>query len=275
MRANPLRTPFLTISFVALTGLLMGQGCQSTRISAPEWTLVWSDEFEGPTNQSPDSTKWTYDIGTDWGNAQLEYDTDRPENVSLDGSGNLAITARKEAYEGQSYTSARIVTRGLFEPTYGRIEARIKLPAGDGIWPAFWVLGANLPEVGWPQCGKFDVVEYFGKEPETIFGANHGPGHTGEDAVMRTLSLEEGRFDEAFHVFRVDWLPDRFDWYLDGNLYHSITADEIPGEWVYDHPFYLILNVAVGGGSAGVPTEETTFPKTMLVDWVRVYQQGS
>ncbi len=137
------------------------------------------------------------------------------------------------------------------------------------------MLGANLPEVGWPQCGKFDVVEYFGKEPDTIFGANHGPGHTGENAVMRTLTLDEGRFDEGFHEFRVDWLPGRFDWYLDGQLYHSITAEDIPGEWVYDHPFYLILNVAVGGGSAGVPTDETTFPKRMLVDWVRVYQQGA
>ncbi|MFT4604265.1 MAG: beta-glucanase (GH16 family) [Rhodothermales bacterium] len=250
--------------------------CQTNRHSTTSaaWRLVWQDEFSGTEGQSPDPTKWTYDIGTDWGNAQLEYDTDRPENVSLDGMGNLVIAARRESYQGQEYTSARIATRDLYEPTYGRIEARLSLPAGAGIWPAFWMLGANIDEVGWPQCGKFDAVEYFGRDPDTVFGAVHGPGYTGDAALMRTFQSEDVSFQQEFHTYTVDWSADRFDWYVDGLLYHTTTAEDLPGEWVFDHPFYLILDVAVGGGAAGNPDETTIFPARMLVDWVRVYQKS-
>ncbi|MDX1740165.1 MAG: glycoside hydrolase family 16 protein [Rhodothermales bacterium] len=238
------------------------------------YELVWQDEFEGPAGQSPDSTRWTFDIGTDWGNQQQEYDTDRPENASLDGQGNLAITARVEEYEGQPYTSARMTTAGLFERTYGRFEARIRMPTGAGIWPAFWLLGANLRTVGWPQSGEIDVVEYRGHEPNVIHGTAHGPGHFGPKAPTRTITLESGRFDTDFHVFAVEWGEDYIEWFLDGERYHRITPDDIDGEWVYDHPFYIILNVAVGGLWGGPVGDDTTFPQTMLVDYVRVYSEG-
>ena len=143
------------------------------------WQLVWEDEFEGPAGQSPDDSKWKFDIGTDWGNAQLEYDTDRPENASLDGEGNLAITARRESFGGQPFTSARMTTQGLFNQAYGRFEARIKMPWGPGIWPAFWLLGSNIDQVGWPQCGEIDIMEYRGQEPNIIHGTVHGPGYSG------------------------------------------------------------------------------------------------
>lgn len=234
--------------------------------------LVWSDEFDGPAGQSPDASKWGYDIGTDWGNDQLEFDTDRPENVSLDGDGNLAIVARKESYEGQNYTSARIVTRGLFEPTYGRIEARIKLPTGQGLWPAFWMLGNDIKTVGWPQCGEIDIMEYRGQHPKAVSGAVHGPGYAGGNPLGRGYVLDEGRFDTSFHTFAIEWTKNRIDWYVDKDHYLTVLPEHASGEWVFDHPFYIILNVAVGGHWVGSPDSNTTFPQTMLIDYVRVYK---
>ncbi len=237
-------------------------------------TLAWQDEFEGPSGQLPDSTKWDYDIGTDWGNAQLEYDTKRPENVSLDGEGNLAITAREESYMGRDYTSARIVTRGKFEPTYGRIEARIKLPTGQGIWPAFWMLGSNFSSVGWPQCGEIDIMEYRGQEPKIIHGSLHGPGYSGGNAITRRYYLEDGRFDNEFHTFAVEWEAGVIRWYIDEIEYQTVYPSLVDGEWVFNHAFYIILNVAVGGNYVGPPDESTVFPQTMLIDYVRVYSWG-
>jgi beta-glucanase (GH16 family) len=239
--------------------------------------LIWQDEFDGPAGQLPDSTRWQFDIGTDWGNLQLEWDSDRPENVSLDGAGHLAITAREEEFEGQPYTSGRIKTKDLFEQTYGRFEARIKVPIGQGIWPAFWMLGADIDEVSWPQCGEIDIMEYRGHEPRVLFGSLHGPGHFGDDALSKRIVLEQGTFPENFHVFAVEWTEDSITWFLDGSPYHTVTATDLPAgaEWVYDHPFFMILNVAVGGRWAGPPDENTVFPQTMLVDWVRVYAPES
>ena len=246
--------------------------------SAPEeraWDLVWQDEFDGPAGQSPDSTRWGYDIGTDWGNAQLEFDTDRPENVSLDGQGRLAIIAREEAYQGRNYTSARITTEGKFEQTYGRFEARIQLPWGQGIWPAFWLLGSNFPTVGWPECGEINIMEYRGQEPSTVHGTIHGPGYSAGQGITRRYDMSGGRFDTGFHVFAVEWGPDYIDWYVDDTRYHSLTPEDLDGDrWVFDHPFYIILNVAVGGSYVGPPNASTTFPQTMLIDWVRVYREA-
>lgn len=238
-----------------------------------EWSMVWEDEFEGPAGQLPDSTRWTYDIGTDWGNAQLEYDTDRPTNVSLDGNGNLTITARKESYKGSAYTSARIVTRGLFERTYGRFEARIQLPYGPGIWPAFWLLGANIDTNPWPACGEIDIMEYRGQEVSTVHGSLHGPGYSASEAVTRRFDLDRDRFDTGFHTFAVEWGPGYIDWFVDGTHYQRVTPGDVNGEWVFDHPFYIILNLAVGGGFVGPPTANTKFPQTMRIDWVRVYEE--
>ena len=237
------------------------------------WQLVWEDQFDGPAGQSPSAANWNFDIGTDWGNQQLEFDTDRPENVSVDGNGNLAITARRESFSGSPYTSARITTKGKFDQAYGRFEARIKMPWGPGIWPAFWLLGSNIDQVGWPQCGEIDIMELRGQEPHLIHGSVHGPGYSAGAAVTKSFGFTNDRFDLDFHVFAVEWGADYLYFFVDDTLYQVITPEDVPGEWVYDHPFHIILNVAVGGNYVGFPSEGTPFPQTMLVDWVRVYRE--
>ncbi len=256
---------------VALPVAALLAGCQGR--SSHHGELVWHDEFEGPAGQLPDPHRWVFDQGTDWGNHQLEWDTNLPANVSLDGRGHLAITARREVFQGQPYTSGRIKTKGLFERRYGRFEARIKLPRGQGIWPAFWMLGANIDSVPWPDCGEIDIMEYRGHEPGILWGTIHGTGHWGDDAVTTRFRVPGGDLDRDFHVFALDWQPGRLVWTLDGSVYKTATPDDLPqaGRWVYDHPFFLLLNVAVGGRWAGAPDATTTFPQTMLVDYVRVY----
>lgn len=238
------------------------------------WELTWVDEFEGPAGQLPDPTKWRFDVGTDWGNGQLEFDTNRPENVSLDGLGNLAITAREESFSGSDYTSGRINTLELFDQERGRFEARIRLPVGQGIWPAFWLLGDDFTQVGWPQCGEIDILEYRGQEPSIVHGSLHGPGYSGGNAVTGKYNRPGLGFNADFHVFGVEWDVDRITWTVDDVRYQTITAADLPPgtRWVFDHPFFIILNVAVGGNFVGPPNESTTFPQTMLVDWVRVYR---
>ncbi len=239
------------------------------------WELTWSDEFDGAAGVLPDATKWTYDIGNGgWGNQELEYYTNRPENVSLDGNGNLVITAKSESFGGSSFTSARIKTKGLFEQAYGRFEARLKTPYGPGIWPAFWMLGANNETVGWPQCGEIDIMELKGHQPSILHGTIHGPGYSGGNAITDTYALLNNRFDNDYHIFAVEWDTEKIDFYVDGYLYNRITKSAVAtkGEWVYDHPFFLILNIAVGGNFAGFPTSETPFPQKMTIDYVRAYK---
>lgn len=256
----------------ALALLAAAPGCGQDE-EPPAWGLVWQDEFDGPAGASPDSTRWRFDVGTDWGNAQLEYDTARPENASLDGQGRLAITARSEEYAGQPYTSARIKTKGLFERTRGRFEARIRLPVGQGIWPAFWLLGADIDQVGWPACGEIDIMEYRGQEPRVLHGSLHGPGYSGSGALTGAHALAQGGFHLGFHDFAVEWTETSITWFVDGYAYFSVApADLPPGtRWVFDRPFFIILNVAVGGRWVGSPDASTAFPQTMLVDHVRVY----
>jgi len=240
-----------------------------------EYVLVWADEFDGPVDTPIDPEKWVHDVGGGgWGNNQLEYDTDRPENASLDGEGSLRIIAREEEFGGRDYTSARIKTQGLFEQTYGRFEARIKLPRGQGIWPAFWMLGSNFPEVGWPECGEIDIMEYRGQEPYRILGSAHGPGYFGARPYSTTYDLPVGNFDEGFHVFSIEWTENRITWFVDDVPYQRMRPEDLPvnGRWVFDQPFFLILNVAVGGNFVGSPDASTQFPQTMLVDYVRVYE---
>ncbi len=242
--------------------------------SEPSWEMVWQDEFTGPAGKPPDSTRWTYDIGTNWGNNQLEYDTSRPENVSLDGSGNLVFTARAESWLGSDYTSGRINTRGRFEQAGGRFEARMKLPRGQGIWPAFWLLGGNFGSVGWPACGEIDIMEYRGQEPTLLHGSLHGPGYSGGGAVTRTYTAPGVTLDGGFHLYAVEWSANKIVWYLDDTAFFTVTPRELPanGRWVFDHPFFVILNLAVGGGFVGPPDASTTFPQQLLVDYVRVYR---
>ncbi len=271
---NNLRWPLLILSF----GLTTIVSCD-TNNDLPDrgYTLVWSDEFNGNSGDAPDPNFWTYDIGTGsngWGNNELQYYTNRPQNVELDGLGNLVITARKESYQGSSFTSARLKTKGLKEFRYGRIEARLKTPFSQGLWPAFWMLGANIDEVGWPQTGEIDLMELRGQQPSIIAGSIHGPGYSGGNAISETFQLIGSRFDTDFHVFAIEWGPDFIDFFVDNNLYHRISPSDLPAnaEWVFDKPFFILLNVAVGGNYVGPPSENSRFPQTMIVDYVRVYQ---
>lgn len=241
------------------------------------WELTWSDEFDGVAGTSPDASKWSYDIGTGnggWGNQELQYYTNRPENVSQDGNGNLVITAKKESYNGSAFTSARIKTKGLFDQQYGRFEARLKTPYGPGIWPAFWMLGANVDTVPWPQCGEIDIMELRGQEPNIINGTLHGPGYSAGNSITKAYALKNGRFDTDFHIFAVEWYADKIDFFIDDYLYQRLTRDEVEkkGQWVYNSPFFMILNVAVGGNYVGFPVDGTPFPQKMTIDYVRVYK---
>ena len=234
--------------------------------------LVMQDEFD--TDGAPNSAIWDYNIGTGsngWGNNELEYYTNRSENVKV-VDGMLQITAIKEAFMGSEYTSARILTKGKFEQKKGRFEARIKMPYGQGMWPAFWLLGANSDEVTWPQCGEIDIAEYKGQEPTITHGTVHGPDYSGANAITKSYDLINDRFDTDFHIFGIEWGEKYINFYVDAVLYNQITPDKVTGEWVYDHPFYIILNLAVGGNYVGSPNSATSFPQTMYVDYVRVYQ---
>lgn len=241
------------------------------------WELVWSDEFEGEAGSLPDEARWSFDVGGDgWGNEQLEFDTDRPDNVSLDGEGHLAITALREDYQGNAFTSGRIKTQDRFEPAFGRIAARIKLPSGKGIWPAFWMLGADFDEVGWPDCGEIDIMEFRGQEPFVVHGSLHGPGYSGGTPLTGSYFLpDDALFTDDFHVFAIEWDPGRIAFFVDDTVYQVRTEAHTPGaRWAFDHPFFILLNVAVGGAYVGDPNEATPFPATMLVDWVRVYERS-
>jgi beta-glucanase (GH16 family) len=239
------------------------------------WSLVWHDEFEGAAGTRPDPSKWRHDVGGDgWGNGQLEFDTDRVDNAALDGEGRLAIVARREDYGGRSYTSARINTAGRFEAAYGRFEARIKMPRGQGIWPAFWLLGADIGSAGWPGCGEIDVMEYRGQIPRNIRGSLHGPGYSGGANHGREIDVGVD-LSQDFHVYAIEWDPGRVVFKVDEEAYLTATPADLPAgtTWVYDHPFFVILNVAVGGYYVGNPDDSTVFPQTMLVDHVRVYER--
>lgn len=232
---------------------------------------VWQDEFEG---QVLDTAIWVFDIGrgnNGWGNAELQYYTQRNQNVKLK-NGLLEITALQEHYKGAAYTSARIKTKGKFEKKYGRIEARIKLPKGQGIWPAFWMLGADISEVGWPKSGEIDIMEYRGQQPNIVLGTLHGPGYYGDDSISKNYESKTAGFNEGFHVYGVEWRENYIRFYVDDQYYQTLTPEDLPGKWVFDKPFFLLLNMAVGGNFVGNPSAETPFPQTLLVDYVRVYE---
>lgn len=266
---------------VALLAFVVVAGCASEPFDPTppseepvEYTLVWQDEFNGPLNQSPSADNWAFDTGgSGWGNQQLEYDTARPENVSLDGAGHLRIIAREEEFLGRDYTSGRIKTQGKFAQAYGRFEARIKLPIGQGLWPAFWMLGANFGTVGWPDCGEIDIMEYRGQAPNVVSGALHGPGYSGGSPLSGTYVKPGAGFNEGFHVFAIEWTRSSVTWLVDGQAVMTKRTGDLPGgtTWVFDHPFFILLNVAVGGTFVGPPDATTQFPQTMLIDYVRVY----
>lgn len=250
----------------------------------PEWTLTWSDEFDSPAPSRVDPRKWTLETGgAGWGNNELQFYTEHSRNAIVDGKGRLVVIALKETadrkcwYGRCQFSSARLITKGKFEQKYGRIEARIKLPYGQGIWPAFWMLGNNIDAVGWPSCGEIDIMENIGKEPSTVHGTIHGPGYSGANGIGGAYKLEEGkRFSDESHVFAVEWKPGEIRWYVNGDMYQRKTAADLPpdAKWVFDHPFFIILNVAVGGNWPGGPDQTTRFPQRMEVDYVRVYTRS-
>lgn len=242
---------------------------------------VFRDEFDGPAGATFDHAKWTADLGGGgFGNQELEYYTTDTSNVALDGKGHLVITARaepetttKQCWYGRCrYTSTRLKTQGLFGQLYGRFEARIKIPRGQGVWPAFWMLGTNIDKDGWPKCGEIDVMENIGKEPSTVHGTVHGPGYSGGNGIGRAFALQPGAFADDFHVYAVEWRPGDIRWFMDGTEYFHLTSNDIPSgtSWVFDHDFFIIMNFAVGGGWPGSPDATTTFPQQMVVDYVRV-----
>ncbi|MBK9121569.1 MAG: glycoside hydrolase family 16 protein [Chloroflexi bacterium] len=239
-----------------------------------EFALVWSDEFDAEAGTPINTVYWTCERGGHgWGNAQLEHNTDRVQNVAHDGEGHLVITARQEPYMGNRYTSARCNTMDKVEFTYGRVEARMNLPEGQGIWPAFWMLGANFPEIGWPASGEIDIMEYVGKEPRSVHGTVHGPEYHGSGGLGMRYIFPEPVADD-FHVFGIEWEPEIIRWTVDGEVFHTLTPETLyGGTWVFDHDFFLLINVAVGGNWPGNPDDTTEFPQEMLIDWVRVYQR--
>lgn len=245
--------------------------------------LVFADEFNQPANAPVDSSKWTAEIGGGgWGNQELEYYTNNLENARHDGDGALVITAIKKdlpldfkCWYGQCrYTSARLITKGKFEQKYGRFEARIKIPAGQGMWAAFWMLGNDIDKVGWSQCGEIDVMENIGREPFTVHGTIHGPGYSGDKGIGAPFqSLDGSKFADGFHVYATEWTKNKIEFYVDDKLYKRITPKDLPAgkKWVYEHPFFVILNLAIGGNWGGDPVATTAFPGEMKIDYVRVY----
>ncbi len=247
------------------------------------WVEVWRDDFDGPAQAAPDPEKWNIEIRPRGQNQELDYDTDRRENSFLDGAGHLVLRALEEHFvdasdlpSPQPYTSARLNTRGKLDQAYGKFEARVQLPVGGkGVWPAFWLLGSNIEDVGWPRCGEVDILEMAGSRPHEIKGSLHGPGHSGTEAFTRSYGLDTGTFADDFHTFTLEWAEDGMRWLVDAHTYHVRTPDGLASvnqPWVYDHPFYLIINLAIGGLFDGNPVAETAFPQQLRVDYVAVFR---
>lgn len=247
--------------------------------------LAFEDEFNKPANAPVDTSKWTAESGGGgWGNQELQYYTNNIQNAYHDGSGSLVIKAIKQTppltlscWYGQcQYTSARLITKQKFEQKYGRFEARIKVARSQGMWGAFWMLGNNIDTVGWAMCGEIDIMENIGREPSTTYGTIHGPGYSGANSIGGSHTLANNQvFADDFHVYATEWSENQIKFFVDGNLYKTITPANIPqnGQWVYDHPFFMILNLAVGGPWGGNPDNTTVFPGVMMIDYVRVYKR--
>lgn len=250
------------------------------------WHLTWSDEFKGARGTPPDPRKWVHDTGGEpqWGNQEWQYYTDRTGNAALDGKGRLVLTARRERLPGMSncrygtcdITSGRLTTKGKFAQAYGRFEARIRVPEGRATLPAFWMMGDNDEEKPWPGNGEIDAMEVVGGEPGTVYGTVHGPGYA-DEGLGGSHELPDGeRYADGFHTYGVEWTKNRVTWTVDGTAYHSDrrARHDRKHPWIFDHPFYLLLNLAVGGVWPGPVTSSTHLPARMTVDWVRVYERS-
>ncbi|MFF4750908.1 ricin-type beta-trefoil lectin domain protein [Streptomyces sp. NPDC002514] len=241
--------------------------------------VTFSDTFDGPAGAAADSSKWQTETGDNVNNHERQYYTSGNKNAALDGQGHLVITAKRENpanypcwYGTCQYTSARLNTSGKFTAQYGHVEARMKIPRGQGMWPAFWMLGNDIGNVGWPNSGEIDIMENVGFEPSTVHGTLHGPGYSGSGGIGAGYSLPNGQaFADAFHTFAIDWAPNSVKWSVDGNVYQTRTPADVGGNaWVFNKPFFLIMNLAVGGYWPGDPDGSTAFPQQLVVDSVSV-----
>lgn len=270
--------------FLISTALLSAQATTG-------WRLTWSDEFNGPANTPPDPAKWNFDLGGGgWGNSEQEVYTNSLANAFQDGHGHLVIRAIKDS--NGNFTSARLRT-GMTTSTdtanlswqYGKIEARIKIPFGPGVWPALWMLGSNINAVSWPTCGEMDILENFGanqpnEDAATVHGTIHGPNYSGANGIGAPYHLPwQQKFTDDFHLFSVEWSQDSVRFFVDGTNYKTITPAALPSgsTWVFNHPFFIILNLAIGGPGTflGTPTPNTPFPQDYVIDYVRVYNSVS
>jgi len=275
-----MRKNFYLVFFTAIliSSLLTGCGSATSLFGAkptpipelPGWTLVWHDEFDG---KKVNEENWTYDIGGwGWGNGEAQYYTSREENARLE-DGLLVIEARQEKFENSYYTSARLKSQGIQEFQYGRVEARIKVPEGKGFWPAFWMLGAGFDGNNWPDCGEIDIMEFVGREPDLVIGTLHGPGYSGALGLSQ-WNRQEFNVPDEFHTYAIEWEEDTIRWYFDGDHYFTVDREDVGNrEWVFNQPFFIILNLAIGGTLGGTIGLDTEFPSQLLVDYVRVYQK--
>jgi beta-glucanase (GH16 family) len=249
------------------------------------WQLIWADEFDGPAGTPPDPARWRYALGdgtaesiAGWGNQELESYTDDPANAATDGDSNLSISALESDgslkcwYGACRYTSARLLTADRFEFAFGRVEARLQTAPGAGLWSALWMLGTDIDTVGWPRSGEIDIMEHVGRDPNKLFGTLHGPGYSGNAGYGATIDLP-APLSDGFHVYAIEWEPGHIVWTVDGERYHEATPDDVaPDAWAFDHEFYLLANLAVGGGLGGPVRADTVFPARYLIDYIRVYQ---
>ncbi|HMD55726.1 MAG TPA: glycoside hydrolase family 16 protein [Phycisphaerae bacterium] len=254
---------------------------QDTANPYPGWQLIWSDEFDGPAGP-PDPAKWTFEVGhSGWGNQELENYT--TQNARLDGMGHLVISALRENGSPFPYTSARINTHKLFSVQYGMVEARMKLPAGPGLWPAFWLLGENIDAAGWPKCGEIDIMENvpqlgLSRIASTIHASYLGNAKVYGDS--KQFHFPAGQTILGYHIYGMIWSPRQISFFIDDpkNIFVTFTRNFVEKHsqvWAFDHPFFIIFNVAVGGDWPGKPDNKTIFPAQMVVDYVRVYKNVS
>ncbi|MCZ4499187.1 MAG: 1,3-beta-glucanase [Marmoricola sp.] len=250
--------------------------------AAAPMKLVWSDEFNGWKGTQPNPKYWNYETGgKGFGNNELQCYTTVPGNISTDGIGRLIITARYQpghrCVDGATndYTSARITTQKKFTAKYGRLEVRAKVPSGVGTWPAFWALGNDHDTAGWPRSGEIDVMEYVGKSPGTSFGTIHGPTKTGAHVYTGPRTTQSTPLSATFHTWAATWTPTQISWSVDGKTYGTVTKAQWTknfGIWAFDKPFYLLLNLAIGGNMGGPVSGNPAATQRYLIDYVRVYR---
>lgn len=258
--------PMLLLS----SGAIAQDGNSITTPKKKGYKLLWADEFNKPGK--PDPTIWKAETGGHgWGNNEAQYYTDRIENAEVK-NGKLTITARKEKLENRDYTSARLVTFGKKDFTYGRIEVSAKLPAGKGTWPAIWMLGSDIKNTPWPACGEIDIMEHVGFDMNVVHASIHTKAFNHPANTQKTGKTIVDAVDQKFHVYAVEWTPKKIDFFVDNQIYFSYTPNEYNAEqWPFSKPCFIILNLAIGGNWGG-EIDSSSFPKTMEVDYVRVYQ---